>query len=336
MKRLTFMSLRGAFFATTAQRACGKQSPFNRRLLPWTVRPGQAGFALAMTLIVLAACAPVDLNAPIYVYETGVDYNAWVTIPAGPFYHGQEAELEDIGYDYEIMVTDVTVGQYVGFLMFAMPDGAIKVYGDQVVGFYPGDEFHGVKHEIEIPLGDYGFIPLNDPTSRITYNGSQFQINFDYANHPMTDVSWFGARGYCEYYGFRLPTELEWEKAARGSADDRPFPWGYDIARDNANFYASRDPFEDMNTFGSRTTPVGFYTGQTYNGYVTLNSASPYGLYDMAGNVWQWTGNVYEGQSYRYLRGGSKDTYDMDLRIWVRNNATPTYYSPGVGFRCVR
>ena len=91
-----------------------------------------------------------------------------------------------------------------------------------------------------------------------------------------------------------------------------------------------------MSTFGSRTSPVGFYNGQTYGDYATLNNASPYGLYDLAGNVWQWTGDIYEGMHYRFLRGGSKDTYDMDLRVWVRNNATPTYFSPGVGFRCVR
>src|SRR4030042_702672 len=102
------------------------------------------------------------------------------------------------------------------------------------------------------------------------------------------------------------------------------------------NLVPCRDPFEDMSSFGSRTTPVGFYNGQVYDGYQTTDSASPYGLYDMSGNVWQWTGDVYEGQHYRYMRGGSKDTYDMDLRIWVRNNTTPTYFSPGVGFRCVR
>ena len=113
----------------------------------------------------------------------------------------------------------------------------------------------------------------------------------------------------------------------------RPFPWGDEILRENANFYSSRDPFEDMSSFGSRTSPVGFYNGKSYDGYVTLDSASPYGLYDMAGNVWQWTGNVYEGMHYRFMRGGSKDTYDMDLRLWVRNNATPTYFSPGVGIQ---
>jgi len=177
---------------------------------------------------------------------------------------------------------------------------------------------------------------LDDPAARFTFDGTTFAARPGYENHPMTDVSWFGAWGYCRYFGGRLPTELEWEKAARGPEDDRPFPWGYEIARHNANFYSSRDPFEDMGSAGSRSSPVGFYNGRTYDGYATLNSASPYGLYDMAGNVWQWTGDVYEGQHYRYLRGGSKDSYEMDLRIWVRNNATPTYFSPGVGFRCAR
>jgi len=151
----------------------------------------------------------------------------------------------------------------------------------------------------------------------------------------MTMVSWFGAQSYCEYYGWRLPTELEWEKAARG-LDDRPFPWGHELERNNANFTSSRDPFENMSSFGSRTSPVGFYNGNTYAGYQTIDSPSPYGLYDMAGNVWQWTADIYDQQHYRYMRGGSKDMYPGNLRIWARNNATPTFVSPAVGFRCVR
>jgi formylglycine-generating enzyme required for sulfatase activity len=295
-----------------------------------------APWYILVVIVLISACSAVDLNAPLPAYETGVDPETWVTVPAGEFLTGQFNEPAMISYDYEIMVTDVTVAQYVSYLNTALADGTLMVDWDRIIGFYPGDVFHGAKHEVRIPEMDYIFVPLEDPASQFDFDGTTFNALPGYENHPMTNVSWFGAWGYCGYNNYALPIELEWEKAARGSVDSRPFPWGEEIARNNANFYTSRDPFEDMRTFGSRTTPVGFYNGQTYNGYQTLDSASPYGLYDMSGNVWQWTGNIYEGQHYRYLRGGSKDTYDMDLRIWVRNNATPTYYSPDVGFRCVR
>ncbi len=164
-----------------------------------------------------------------------------------------------------------------------------------------------------------------------------FAVKPGYENHPATNVSWFGAWGYCGYYGNRLPGEMEWEKAARGTEDARPFPWGETITHGNANFYASRDPFEDMAL--QRLTHHARWVSITERPTMATRHstrASPYGLYDMAGNVWQWTADVSEGMHYRFLRGGSKDTYKMDLRIWVRNNATPTYYSPGAGFRCVR
>ena len=289
---------------------------------------------LILFAALLVSCAPVELNAPIPSFDTGIDPNSWVQVPAGEFYFGQHEDVETTDA-YEIMVTDVTAAQYADFLNAALADGYVKLDGEQIVGFYPGDEFRGVKHEERIDAGNWLFIPLDDPSQRVKFDGTSFTVQSGYENHPMTMVTWFGARGYCEYYDGRLPTEMEWEKAGRGT-DTRPFPWGDEIARENANFYSSRDPFEDMSSFGSRTSPVGFYNGKTYGDYQTLDSASPYGLYDMAGNVWQWTGNVYEGMHYRFLRGGSKDTYDMDLRLWVRNNATPTYYSPGVGFRCVR
>ena len=289
---------------------------------------------LCLCAALLASCAPVDLNAPIPTFETGIDPNTWAQIPAGEFHHGQFDETASTEA-YEIMVTDVTAAQYADFLNAALADGSIKMDGGKIVGFYPGDTFHGVKHEEKIEAGDWLFIPLEDPSQRIQFDGTTFTVQSGYEKHPMTSVTWFGAWGYCQYFGTRLPTELEWEKAARGT-DERPFPWGDEIQRGHANFYSSRDPFEDMASFGSRTSPVGFYNGQVYDGFQTIDSASPYGLYDMAGNVWQWTGDVYEGMHYRFMRGGSKDTYDMDLRIWVRNNATPTYFSPGVGFRCAR
>jgi len=84
------------------------------------------------------------------------------------------------------------------------------------------------------------------------------------------------------------------------------------------------------------TTPVGFYNGQSYDGYQTLDSPSPYGLYDMGGNVWQWMGDDYHDQHYRMMRGGSFYSYEVDLRVWKNNSAGPQYYSPSVGFRCAR
>jgi formylglycine-generating enzyme required for sulfatase activity len=293
---------------------------------------------IGMISSLLAACAPVDLSASLPTYDTGIDPSAWADIPAGEFFFGQHEAVQATDA-YSIMVTDVTVDQYVEFLNEALATGEVRIgeFKEQsaIVGYYPGDEFRGVKHEEEIAAGDWIFVPLEDPASRFTLDGTAFVAKPGYEQHPMTNVSWFGAWGYCGYYEWRLPTEMEWEKAARGT-DARPFPWGEDISRSNANFYASRDPFEDMRSFGSRTSPVGFYNGRTYDGFATLDSASPYGLHDMAGNVWQWTRDVYEGMHYRFMRGGSKDTYEMDLRVWVRNNATPTYFSPGVGFRCGR
>jgi formylglycine-generating enzyme required for sulfatase activity len=296
----------------------------------------RAFWALMLLAALLAACAPVDLNAPVPIYDTGVDPNAWATVPAGSFLAGQAARPTMMDHAYQIMVTDVTVSQYVDYLNKASADGTLKADGEGIVGFYPGDPFGGAKHELEISAKEYVFVPANDPASRFRYDGTRFTAMPGYENHPMTNVSWFGAWGYCGYYGDRLPSELEWEKAARGADDDRPFPWGYAIARNNANFYASRDPFEDMSTFGSRTSPAGFYNGQTYDGYATLDSKSPYGLYDMAGNVWQWIGDVIPRFSDRLMHGGSISTYDMDLRIWVRNSAPPAYTSPSVGFRCAR
>lgn len=290
---------------------------------------------LLIILFLVVSCQPVDLNAAAPVFDTGVDPASWAAIPAGPFLYGQFEEEVSIDYDYEMMVTDVTNAQYASFLNEAIADGTVKITGNEVTGFYPGDTFNGGRHEEAIDAGDYILIPLDDEALRLDYVGETFSAKEDWAKHPMTMVSWFGAKAYCEYYGWRLPSELEWEKAARGN-DNRPYPWGFTLARNNANSLGSRDPFEDMSTFGSRTTPVGFYNGKTYAGYQTLDSASPYGLYDMAGNVWQWTNDVYELQHYRYMRGGSKNVYDNNLRIWARNNATPTFISPSVGFRCVR
>lgn len=282
----------------------------------------------------LAGCgAPVSTAAPPAV-ETGVAPDSWVTVPAGEFLMGQHDHPTMIDHDYEIMVTDVTNAQYASYLNAALAAGTVSLDGDNVVGHYPGDEFHAGRHEERIEAGDWLHVPLNDEAVRLDWDKAIVTVKPGWENYPMTMVTWFGAQAYCESVGGRLPTEAEWEKAARGT-DNRPYPWGYEIEPENANYLGSHDPFED--SFGNYSaTPVGFYSGKSYDGYQTLDSASPYGLYDMAGNVWQWTADIYESTHYRYLRGGSKANYESDLRVWVRDSAGPDYAAPSAGFRCVR
>ena len=289
-------------------------------------------FGLAVMLLI--SCQTQTASIPSFI-ETGIDPESWATIPAGEFLLGQHEHKTTVDYDYEIMVTDVTNAQYAAFLNEALADGRIEFEGSNPVGYYPGDEFHGYKHEEEISEGMYQIAALDDPNVRIILDSKYLPIP-EFSNHPVTFVTWFGARAYCEYYGWRLPSEIEWEKAARGVEDNRPFPWGETLAPENANYYSSHDIFEKTFDKQGSTTPVGFYNGNTYEGFTTADSPSPYGLYDMAGNVWQWTGDVYEDQHYRYMRGGSKDTYGYNLRVWTRNSAGPEYYSQAVGFRCAR
>jgi formylglycine-generating enzyme required for sulfatase activity len=312
-------------------------------------------FTFILMLVALSAgsCKPVpsvSAITPPYV-DTGVDPDSWVTIPAGAFPFGQHDHMTEVDYDYEIMVTDVTVEQYATFLDEALAGGEVSVGEFEVeageaiwteagvAGFYPGDPFDGYRHEEEIKAGDHLYVPFTDGL-RLTFNGETFSAIDEYANHPMTMVTWFGANAYCELRGYHLPTEMEWEKAARGTemVDGRglPFPWGTEIQPNNANYYSSFDVFEKLFGKLGNTTPVGFYNGRTYEGYKTLDSASPYGLYDMAGNVWQWMKDDYPNQHYRYMRGGSFYSYEVDLRVWKNNSAGPQYYSPSVGFRCVR
>lgn len=293
------------------------------------------GLVLLLGVFLVIGCASPVVEDTLPFIDTGVDPEAWGVVPAGVFLKGQHEHETAVDYDYEIMITAVTNAQYARYLNAALASGDVRVAGGQVSGAYPGDVFHGAHHELEIAAGDWVYAALDDPAARLSFDGATFTVKPGYENHPATLVSWFGAWGYCGYYEWRLPSDVEWEKAARGT-DNRPFPWGHEIANNSANFLSSRDPFEQLFEGAGGTTPVGFYNGKTYAGYTTLDSASPYGLYDMAGNVWQWTGDVHEGAHYRNLRGGSHTNYAYNLRIWTHNNADPTHVSPSVGFRCAR
>ena len=201
-------------------------------------------FSLLLIFLLAAACGPapsVSAITPPYV-DTGIDPDSWATIPAGVFPYGQHDHMTMVDNDYDIMVTNVTNEQYANYLNEALAAGDISIgeveveagetiwYEEGVAGFYPGDPFGGYKHEEEIKAGDKLYIPLHDSGLRLTFDGQTFSAIPEYANHPMTMVTWFGANAYCEHYDWSLPTEIEWEKAARGTEivneHGLPFPWG--------------------------------------------------------------------------------------------------------------
>lgn len=223
--------------------------------------------------------------------------------------------------------------------MVTIPAGAFTMGQD---GSKPKN---GPAHKVELPAYDIDrFEVTNDDFSAFvqatgykTYAEQNSSKNWKDAaegkgNHPVVYVTWDDAKAFCEWAGKRLPSEAEWEKAARGE-DGRTYPWGNDFVAENGNFYEG----------GIRgTTAVGsFHAG-----------ASPYGVEDMSGNVREWTADDFVaypgaadnadpffGKDNKVNRGGGWfDGEDGELVTTYNRNAGPpaTSANDDIGFRCAR
>jgi formylglycine-generating enzyme required for sulfatase activity len=150
----------------------------------------------------------------------------------------------------------------------------------------------------------------------------------------VVNVSWGGAAAYTQFYGKRLPTEAEWEKAARGGLVGKRFPWG------------DSDPDGTQSNFADKSVDDGY----RYTAPVGSFTPNGYGLYDMAGNVGEWCSDWYGGKYYssspshsptgpssgtrRVVRGGSWNDIPLFVRVASRMMGPPTFTNYTTGFRC--
>jgi formylglycine-generating enzyme required for sulfatase activity len=221
-----------------------------------------------------------------------------VTIPAGEFLMGSDKQKDSMAFDNETPQHQVYLPEY-RIARVPVTNAQYKLYVD------------AMGHHIAPDYWQNGRIP----------NGKE--------NHPVVNVSWNDAQAFCRWAGVRLPSEAEWEKAARGT-DGLIWPWG-DEAPDK-----NRCNFNDN---VGNTTPVGKYS----------DGASPYGCLDMAGNVWEWTSSNYqnypynpnddredlEGHARRMLRGGSFGYNRSYVRCACRYWNSPDVRFDLNGFRVV-
>jgi formylglycine-generating enzyme required for sulfatase activity len=203
-------------------------------------------------------------------------------IPAGEFIMGSTpAELEAaraMDHDGPLFALQHETPQFRAFVP-AFYLGVFAVTNVQFARFL--DEARPAPAQLKqwLPASDHLLLP-DGP-------GDRYRVESGYEHHPVVHVSWFGADAYCRWAGLRLPTEIEWEKGARGT-DGRIFPWG-DEWRENLLRWNGGTRGE-----GETTAPVDAYP----------EGRSPYGLFQMSGNVEQWCADYYQPDVYaRYATG---------------------------------
>lgn len=173
------------------------------------------------------------------------------------------------------------------------------------------------------------YLQATDASAPAYWNRSdRFHSGDKFPQHPVVGVSWFEAKTFCEWIGKRLPTEAEWEKAARGGREGFAFPWGDRPDRKRANYE------------GQGTLPVGSFP------------PNDYGLFDMAGNVWEWTADWFDAHYYeksaeanptgpesgkdKVLRGGSWVDGVGPSRVAHRHWYPPHARYKWLGVRCAK
>jgi formylglycine-generating enzyme required for sulfatase activity len=202
-----------------------------------------------------------------------------------------------------------------------------------VDGFYM-DRTPVTNRQFKTFLDVTGYRPDDPDANRFLFHWRRGEIPSGQEEHPVVYVSWNDAKAYASWAGKRLPTEAEWEKAARGT-DGRKYPWGRVEPGSTRANYDNRE---------GGTVPVGSLP----------LGASPYGILDLSGNVWEWCddyddpafysdGPAYNPRNSRpaerlllVMRGGSWMYGAQSLRTYARTSFEPHYRFAGGGFRCVR
>ena len=249
-------------------------------------------------------------------------------VPAGNFIMGHNEFDIDERPAHEVYLDGFWIDKY------PVTNAKYTNFLNEYVKKYPGQESDISR-----------FIDLTGGTSQIEWVAGIYSVINGFENFPVVNVTWIGANAYCQFYDKRLPTEAEWEKAARGT-DERIYAWGDSVDSFHANYWSSGDPFED------NTTPVGFYNGRNYNGFQTRDSKSYYGVYDMGGNIKEWISDWYLRNYYsqspktnprgprtgekRVVRGGGFLFHADQLRATFRYAMPPEKSANFIGFRCAK
>ncbi len=214
---------------------------------------------------------------------------------------------------------ETTNAQYCQFLSAALASGDIIVGANNIIYGANGSN-NGIDFIGEVYFNTYAA----DSDSQITYNGGTFSVRscdgYDMSNHPVVEVSWYGATAFCNYYGYRLPTEWEWQAVADY---DGSYTYGCGTSIDHSKANYDYDDPLGLSSCGPRTTPVNYY------------SSYGYGMCDMAGNVQEWTDSYIYHEGYYVLRGGCWYFGANNCSVSYQNAANSDFPYYFFGFRVV-